>query len=378
MKLGSTAGLSDEDVKHFLNYAAMFLGNTGNFKSFGDSKFIPRIPAKKIAALARGSGPEAEKAYNVIKDDLFESSSTAGMHLGYVDQGHVSTYYPDSPDITRDEIEFTANFLKEKQLLPENTRLRKTASGYDVLIASAVTKPIIHDTKETEWILDGKYNGMRLRLVYGDHQNEMSKISRNLTEAKKYALNDEEVKMHEDYIKAFHDGSMFAHKDSQRHWIKDKGPMVETNIGFIETYRDPHGIRGEWEGFAAMVNKERTRAFKKLVDSAPEQIPKLPWPKEFEKDKFLAPDFTSLEVLTFAGSGIPAGINIPNYDDIRWVSAVAHFPCLCSTFLSTSHSQCAFPKVFPSLLSPATFEINPDRKNLGKPKALKTCLSATF
>ncbi|KAK5690897.1 hypothetical protein LTR97_012060 [Elasticomyces elasticus] len=276
-------------------------------------RIIPRVPADKIAALADTSS-EARKLYDGIKDDLYESS-IARMHLGYPDAGHVSTYYPDSPDITQAEIEKVAVFLKDQQLMPENTRLRKTKSGdYEVLIASAVTEPAKRDTDKTSWTLD---DGKKLRLVYGDYQREMQKIADNASEAQKHALNDEESKMQSQYFTSFHDGSMLAHMESQRHWIRDKGPMVECNIGFIETYRDPHGIRGEWEGFVAMINKERTKAFGTLVDCAPDQIPKLPWAKDFEKDKFLAPDFTSLEVLSFAGSGIPAGINIPNYDSIR-------------------------------------------------------------
>jgi dipeptidyl-peptidase-3 len=310
------SGLGDDDFKAFLGYAAQFLGNCGDYKSFGDSKFIPRISPENLQAIAAVS-PETQKLWVQFKHAIYATEHVGLMHLGYPDAGHLSTYYPDSPNITKQDIALISSFLESKKLLPENTRIRKTPQGFEVLIASAESAPSLRDIPESEWDLEAPLAGKKLKLVFGDHSREMDTIAQAIENAQKYAANDNETTMMKEYAKSFRTGSLEAYKDSQRYWIRDKGPMVESDIGFVETYRDPHGIRGEWEGFVAMVNKERTKAFGKLVSAAPDLIPKLPWSKDFEKDKFLSPDFTSLEVLTFAGSGIPAGINIPNYDDIR-------------------------------------------------------------
>ena len=43
----------------------------------------------------------------------------------------------------------------------------------------------------------------------------------------------------------------------------------------------------------------------------------MPWGPNIEKKAFLAPDFTSLDMIEWHGEGQPSGINIPNYSDIK-------------------------------------------------------------
>lgn len=234
----------------------------------------------------------------------------------------MTTYYPNSPDITKVEIDAVSKWMEGKGLLPENTRLVKNKDGsFEIWIASANrTIPTQGGDigKETTFKIDsGILAGKTITLVYGDYSKEMAAITASIKRAAENADTEVQKNMHNAYARSFENGSIQDFKESQRFWIRDKGPMVECNIGFIETYRDPAGIRGEWEGFAAVVNLERTKAFAGLVEAQPSLVPCLPWGKDFEKDKTFSPDFTSLEVMTFAGSGIPIGINIPNYDDIR-------------------------------------------------------------
>ena len=59
-------------------------------------------------------------------------------------------------------------------------------------------------------------------------------------------------------------------------------------------------------GFTAIVNKELSAKYETLVNSAPKLIEGLPWGKDFEVDVFKKPDFTALEVLSFATGGMLA------------------------------------------------------------------------
>lgn len=314
-----------DDKQLYAEYVSQFLGNLGNYRSFGDLKFVPQCDKQyfygllELASLDASARPDTKSCpyatyTELVEQGVYHVDDKCAL-LGFPSEGHRSSYYfgnvtPDDMALLKKDV------FGAYKILPENTRIKKLSDGrFEILVASAA----VHNDQLQEYPTETitLSNGAQATFKFGDHSREMEMVAKYLRQAKEHAANPTQEAMLDQYVKHFTLGSSHAHKESQKLWVKDLSPTIETNVGFIETYREPSGIIGEFESLVAIQNKERTQKFATMVKNAEKFISLLPWDPAFEKPKFQPPDFTSLEVLTFAGSGIPAGINIPNYDDVR-------------------------------------------------------------
>ncbi|KAJ9648287.1 hypothetical protein H2199_001140 [Coniosporium tulheliwenetii] len=313
-------GFAAAELDVFLEYAATFLSDVGNYYGSGDQKFVPNVSPDFLKKLASNS-PKLERLYNEIAEPIV---STPPFSLGYPGDLAQSSYYPGSCIICKEEIALVSQALEARSIFPENTRIRKAKSGetpvFEVLQAS-----VEKDEHAQEFPLPDS-RGV-IRLVRGDHSEELSLICSSLTEASKYAANETQRTFISQYIESFRTGSLHVYRDSQRTWITDKTPRVENIFGFVEPYRDPHGSRAEFEGLVAISDTEETKTLTRLVEHSARFIRRLPWADRnsienngkgpFEKALFEPPDFTSIHALAYCSSIIFPGINLPNYNDIR-------------------------------------------------------------
>ncbi|KAK9610168.1 hypothetical protein V6Z98_010137 [Aspergillus fumigatus] len=136
-----------------------------------------------------------------------------------------------------DEVSAVSKLVELLYIFPENTRLRKsvTAEGeisrrtYDILQAS-----IGEDEATLQEPDDQSAHCTRIRLIRGDHKEELKKINQSLSEAMKYAANCEQQKLLSGIAESFASGDLNAYRQAQRVWVKDKAPKIETVFGFVE------------------------------------------------------------------------------------------------------------------------------------------------
>lgn len=262
----------------------------------GDQKFAPKVKSETLVNLSKASA----KAGDLFEELEGPVTSIPPYSLGFPSESTQSSYYLGENPMGKDEISMVSQMMVRHNILPENTRLQKVeADGkivFNILQASVDT-----DAEPKELPTDG--NNAIVRLVRGDHSAELAKICFHLSEAARFAANDREKEVISHYIKSFQTGDLEAYRESQKIWVTDRAPRVENIFGFVEPYRDPFGVRAEFEGLVAIQNVKETRVLVKLVEESDTFIRTLPWAKgvsenngkgPFEKALFDSPDFASI------------------------------------------------------------------------------------
>ena len=223
--------ISEEEYSKILIYSSAFFNNKGNFKGFGGTKFIPDVNAEifekfyKCSLSYKSKGELMDYLYNSIKDLLFAYENLHSK-LGIPNKDGFSGYY--SSNFTEEEIKFINEFMGIINLSEVNSRLiKENDENFSILIGSySVSPPKIH-----------YYKTKKIKVIYGDYGIFLRRLSFQLSKSLNFTANLMQLNMMKAYIKHFETGDIETHKDSQRYWVRDVGPVVETNLGFVENYQ---------------------------------------------------------------------------------------------------------------------------------------------
>ncbi|KAF2963291.1 hypothetical protein GQX73_g10281 [Xylaria multiplex] len=319
-------GVTSEDVDAFLEYSGQFLSSLGNYFEIGNKKAVPALSMSALRKMAQIS-PDVTEALDSIIGPMF---SIPPEGLGYPSERLSSNYYLGEPRITKEEISSVAKIMERNMLEPENTRIHKSIrrrkTVFEILQASA-------DQVEHIKELDSGDPSWSVVLSRGDHALELAQVCSQLEISIKYAENKKQREVISYYIRSFRSGSLEAYRKSQKAWVTDIAPMVETNFGFVEPYKDPAGVRGEWQGIVSISNKEESAKMQALVEKADKLIRTLPWVTEdendgngpFEATRCSYPDFSVVYSLAYVSSTHWEAQNLPNASskNTLWVNRMS-------------------------------------------------------
>ena len=132
-----------------------------------------------------------------------------------------SAYYPGPSRLSKDEIVHVSHCLERNHIYPENTRIQKNVrdgqTNYSVLQASIEKGTVV------EQLPTGSPD-LVVCLARGDHSAELHRICEELSKALDYTANAHQTAFISQYIQSFQTGNLELYRDSQRSWVKDKGP----------------------------------------------------------------------------------------------------------------------------------------------------------
>ena len=319
--------ITPEMINNFLEYAAKFYSNFGNY-TIKKKKIFPEFNKSESESQAIFESilktstryTEFSSIWQIIKCIIFDKSENV-INIDLEEKEGKNCYYLGG--IKKEQIQSTDGFLLSKDISLLNTRLFYYNSQVITLIGSITEKQENCDND--------------IVLLYGEFAPFLKIITDNLKKAKEHTTKDAEGELIEDYIKFFTDGDIKYHKESQKKWVEldsqgDKGWNeidIDYNIGWNEVDMDPLSARGLFEGFVGFTDNFMSKKYEQIINIIPQLIKELPWSQDFnesdEDNEKKIIEFKSFEIICFAKKGCPYGKTLPNYTDIKKQPGVKNF-----------------------------------------------------
>ena len=162
--------------------------------------------------------------------------------------------------------------------------------------------------KEETWRVGGKYSKQITHIIYW------------LEKAKETAENNNQRSIIQHLIDYYTTGDLRTFNTYCIEWVKETEADIDFINGFIETYDDPLGLKGTWEGLVEYRDKEGTMRTRLISDNAQWFEDHSPVDPRFKKKEVKGVTANVICAAMLGGGEYPAtaiGINLPNAEWIR-------------------------------------------------------------
>ena len=162
--------------------------------------------------------------------------------------------------------------------------------------------------KEETWRVGGKYSKQITHIIYW------------LEKAKETAENNNQRSIIQHLIDYYTTGDLRTFNTYCIEWVKETEADIDFINGFIETYDDPLGLKGTWEGLVEYRDKEGTMRTRLISDNAQWFEDHSPIDPRFKKKQVKGVTANVICAAMLGGGEYPAtaiGINLPNAEWIR-------------------------------------------------------------
>lgn len=156
--------------------------------------------------------------------------------------------------------------------------------------------------------------------VGGLYSKAITKIVYWLKKASSVAENDAQKAYIDKLIEFYTTGSLKTFDDYSIMWAEETKSTVDFINGFIESYGDPLGMTGSWEGMVNFKNKEASHRTQLISENAQWFEDHSPVDNRFKKENVKGVSAKVITAAILAGDSYPStpiGINLPNSNWIR-------------------------------------------------------------